>query len=430
MFKARATFQPGVAQVQRLQREEADLVGFILGQEFFFAFDLKAAREELRAERAVPSAALGLHEFQPAFHRLVVEGRADLTRILDFLMLIIGITCAQADAVEEAAIDGDFAAQVDAVLLHAQPHLLRLAIGGECIAHRHTVEIVGMRERHAQIAAIVDIGRAAGHFPYAPGAVGQLAFEVRKVGNLRVAARRRLRAQRRRQNIVASVEIAGLAVAAVQMDDELVGQRHFDFARARALIGGAAIGADRVDMYRLIGHAARNAAVDHIDDAADRRRPIEQGGRPAQDFDAIGGQRIDRHGMVDRCVRHVEAADPIGQDAHALALETAQDGARCAGAKGGRRHARLTRQRFADAGAQFAGEFLTGQDAGARQYVPLPPRDQGGDDNVGALVMIAAILIRVGGRRGLGKARDGKAQQRQGAAGAQHRKAGHGGSTL
>ena len=345
-------------------------------------------------------------------------------------MLIIGIARAQADAVEEAAIDRDLAAQVDAILLHAEPHFLRFAIGVERIAYRHAIEIVAMGKGHAQIAAIVDIGRAAGHFPDAPRAVGQLAFEVRKVGNLRVSARRRLRAQRGRQDIAAGVEIAGLAIGAVQMNHELVGQRHFDFARARAFIGGATIGADRVDMDRFVGHAARDAAVDHIDDAADRRRSVEQRRGAAQDFDAIGGQRIDRNGMVDRCVRHVEAADPVGQDAHALALETAQDGARRAGAKGCRRHAGLPRQRFADAGAQFAGQLFPGQHAGARQYVALTARDQRSDDDVGALVMIAAILRRIGRWRALGKAGDGKAQQRESATGAQHRKAGHAGSTL
>lgn len=146
------------------------------------------------------------------------------------------------------------------------------------------------------------------------------------------------------------------------MDNELVANGRFDLARSGAFMGGAAIGGDAVDVDRFVRHAAGNAAVDHIDYAANGRGAVGQGGGSAQHLYAIGGEGVDRHGVIDRGVRDVEAAYAVGEDAHAFALEAAQHGARCIGAEGGRGYARLAGERVADRRTQRPGQLFAGHD--------------------------------------------------------------------
>ena len=100
--------------------------------------------------------------------------------------------------------------------------------------------------------------------------------------------------------------------------------------------------------------------------------------------------------MVDAGVTDVDRADTVGQHADTVALETAQDGARGAGAERGRGYAGLAGERFTDRRAQFAGQLLARQDGGALQHVTLALRYGGGHDDVLAL------------RRGFGGAGLGK----------------------
>src|SRR3546814_17789844 len=83
--------------------------------------------------------------------------------------------------------------------------------------------------------------------------------------------------------MAASLHVAGLAVTAIEMDNDLVVERRFHRAGDGAFIGGTTIGGDTIYVYGLIGHAARNPAVNHIHHAANRRRTIEQGGGATQD---------------------------------------------------------------------------------------------------------------------------------------------------
>src|SRR3546814_3953794 len=77
MLIASAQFHPRGAKVEGLQREETQLLRLVARQELLLPHDVEIAGEELRADCAVPSAALGLHQFQPRFDGLVIEGRAD-----------------------------------------------------------------------------------------------------------------------------------------------------------------------------------------------------------------------------------------------------------------------------------------------------------------------------------------------------------------
>ena len=178
-------------------------------------------------------------------------------------------------------------------------------------------------------------------------------------------------------------------------------------------------------MDRFVRHPAGDAGVDHVDDAADRRRAEEEGGGAAQHLDPVGGQRIDRHRMVGAGAGGVEAADAVGEQAHALALEAAQHRARGIGAEGGGRNARQMLQRLADRGAQIAGQVVAADHRGAGENVAAGAREAGDDDLVA--FRRVEILGRDGGlrvrapaaRRGLGVCGEsgggeGDARQEQG----------------
>ena len=69
----------------------------------------------------------------------------------------------------------------------------------------------------------------------------------------------------------------------------------------------------------------RDAVVGRLHHAADRLRTEAQGGRPADDLDLVGGERIDRHEMVLAQVGRAIGADAVFLDAHAIDVEAAND---------------------------------------------------------------------------------------------------------
>ena len=75
-------------------------------------------------------------------------------------------------------------------------------------------------------------------------------------------------------------------------------------------LAARAVAGERVDADGILGPAARNARVDDVDDAADRRGAEQQSGRAAQHLDPLGGERVDRDGMVGAGRRQVELPMP------------------------------------------------------------------------------------------------------------------------
>ncbi len=227
---------------------------------------------------------------------------------------------AQADAVEEWAVHGDLTAKIGAGLLHGKRHILMgmpvimvmiLLIAmvmvmvmrfGHVDTRWYAVAVFAVRDREAQIASVADIGDAACDLPGFCRCIGQLAAQSAVFPDFLIIGLGSDRAQRSCEDIASRPQIAGLGVAAIGMCDEASADRHLDLASDGALIGCAAIGGDGVHMHRLIGHAAGDAAVDHIDDAADCGGAVEQGGGTAQDLDPISGQRVYRDRVVDRGV--------------------------------------------------------------------------------------------------------------------------------
>jgi hypothetical protein len=203
--------------------------------------------------------------------------------------------------------------------------------------------------------------------------------------------------------MAADLQIVGPRIIAVDMEDEVAADRHVRRGVGRTFVGGGAVGEDAIDMDRFVRHPARDAGVDHIDDAADRRRAEEEGGGAAQHLDPVGGQRIDRHRMVGAGAGGVEAADPVGEQAHALALEAAKHRARGIGAEGRGRNARQMLQRLADRGAQIPCEIIVAHHRGSGKNVAAGAR-KARDDDLVAFRRVEILGRRVGlrlGRRGL-----------------------------
>src|SRR3546814_11139700 len=94
------------------------------------------------------------------------------------------------------------------------------------------------------------------------GAVGELAFEVSQSSNSGIAAPGRLSPERWRQDMAASLHVAGLAVTAIELDNALVVERRFHRAGDGAFIGGTTLCGDTIYVSGPIGPAARNPRYD------------------------------------------------------------------------------------------------------------------------------------------------------------------------
>src|SRR3546814_17123601 len=92
-----------------------------------------------------------------------------------------------------------------------------------------------------------------------------MAFRLFLGGDLQL-----LGAKLGRENEAAHLQIVGVAIAAVEMGDEAVGERHVDGGADAALVCRRAVGGDALDMDRLVRHAAGYAPVHDVDRAADR----------------------------------------------------------------------------------------------------------------------------------------------------------------
>ena len=145
----------------------------------------------------------------------------------------------------------------------------------------------------------------------------------------------------------------------------------------------------RVDVHRLARHAPRDALVDHVDRAADRRAAVEQHRRPAQHLDPVGGQRVDRHRVVGRDVRGVDRADPVDQHAHPVAR-------RSRAAPGARRRARscvaetpgILREHLADLAVEIALQLGAFHHRGPGEHVEPLEAARGDVDRAVEVVVV------------------------------------------
>ena len=105
--------------------------------------------------------------------------------------------------------------------------------------------------------------------------------------------------------------------------------------------------------------------------------------------------------MVGAGVGDVERADAVGQDADALALQSAQHGARGVGAERRGRNAGGAIERLADGRADRLRQFLPLQDRHARDDVGTVAVERGGHDDLRRRLGVSVTLIVSGGCGGL-----------------------------
>ncbi|MNH29932.1 hypothetical protein D3C79_901900 [compost metagenome] len=92
-----------------------------------------------------------------------------------------------------------------------------------------------------------------------------------------------------------------------------------------------------------------DAVVERIDHPAYRIAAIQQGGGAADDFDALHGHRVERHGVVVGQRRRIQGADAVAQNANAVAVQAADHRAAGAWAEPGRGDTGLFVQGFTEA---------------------------------------------------------------------------------
>ena len=170
---------------------------------------------------------------------------------------------------------------------------------------------------------------------------------------------------------------------------------HIDRAAEFAQIAGGVGAGDKIDMHRLVRNPARDPLVDHVHRAADRLAAEQQHGRSAQYLDALGGQRVDRDGVIVGCVGGIDCADAVDQHLDAFAREAPQDRARGARREARCRNAGQAGEHFAQLAIHIALQFVCLDDAGARQEVEFAQALRADDDL--ALIVDPAV-VQVFGR--------------------------------
>ena len=378
MFIARAAFQPHRPQIEFLQREQAELAGFVGRDIGFCAGSAEIAAEILDAGGALPAILVGLHQFQAGFPALVEEAGADFTGVFQLVVAIIGPAAAHANFLEGAR-QRHRAAHVHAGLAHVQADIFLAATARRAVGN--AITIFQMAHGESKIGAVLaDPAKAAADIPRPSGGVIDAAARLRRPGDV-AAGFGGFPAQIVAEHKAAGAIIVGFKETAINVGNKAGAQRHIHgrgdiaFARRR---GNA--GAD-IDMGAAFRHFTRDAQIAHVHNTADGARTEQQRRRAAHDLDAIGQQRIGRNGMIDRGVGDIEAADAIGEHAHAFGIKAAQDGPRGVWTEEGGRHAGLARQGFADGGTQLQLQRIALQhgDGGGHQLA-IPGIGRADDD--------------------------------------------------
>ena len=191
MFVAGARLGLERAEVELLEREQADLVGLVLGQEGFVADHVEVAVEELRAGRALPARRAWPGRVRAAPPCPYCRRRCRSRRPLQLEMAIVGIAGAHADLVDQAAAGIDFGAQRRSgsgrCRAAAPPVLGRVRVA---IADRHAVEAVIMAVGDAEIAGVGDEAAPAPAVQVLAARIGQGALASRHWRRSRSALRR------------------------------------------------------------------------------------------------------------------------------------------------------------------------------------------------------------------------------------------------
>ncbi len=304
---------------------------------------------------------------------------------------VVGVAELGVNAADDAA-RAPFAFDGIAVGLHADGHVV--------FGHRAVVAAVGAgrgadpalveEQRAAHGAAVRLVGRVA-DLARQRGTAGLGAFQFDGHRDVLGVAVERIDVQRQ------------AAVAALEDHAAVL----FLVAGRKAQVGTAAEAVDRL---------GRNAVVDDVDHAAHRAAAILQRRRPAQHFDAVGHQRIDRHRVVVAQRRSIGRAAAVLQDADAVAVQAANDRPAGVGAEVAAAHAGQVVERFAERRFGAHQELVARERGGGRNQVGRAQRIAG-DGNLRQRGRGRFGGLRLGSRLGLrlGHGREGS-QRKNGSA--------------
>ncbi len=123
----------------------------------------------------------------------------------------------------------------------------------------------------------------------------------------------------------------------------------------------------------------RDAVVEGVDHAADGVTAIQQGGRAADDFDAIDRHRVQGHGVVVGQRRGIQGADAVAQNADAVAVQAANDRSAGARAEPGRGDTGLLVQGFTEAAVLLLQQVVAFEHGAGSRQLAVAQR-VGGDD--------------------------------------------------
>ena len=112
-------------------------------------------------------------------------------------------------------------------------------------------------------------------------------------------------------------------------------QHKFVVARLHHRTRAALVGCAACTHFGFTHHAAFgvkrtlacNAVVDDIHHTTNGTAAVQQSGGATQDFNALGGEGVNRHSMVIAQARHVHVGPAVLQNANAVTVHAANDGA-------------------------------------------------------------------------------------------------------
>ena len=208
-------------------------------------------------------------------------------------------------------------------------------------------------------------------------------------------------AQFGRHGEAGDLEVVGLAPRTVGVEDEAaVAQTRIERAAEFTQVSGGIRTGQDIHVDRFARQTQRNSLVDDIDRAADRLAAEQQHGGAAQNLDALGGESIDRNGVVIRGIRRVDRTDAVDQHLDAFAREPAQDRARGAGREAACRDAGLAVEDFADLAIEIALQFLALDHVGPCEQIEVADPLRTDDDPP---LIVDAAIVKIVGQRGVGR---------------------------
>jgi hypothetical protein len=155
---ARAGLEPPRPCDQGLQCEQAGLFLAAVREELLLAANLAIPVEVLDAARPAPARSFSLLQLDAALAALAEEARSDCARVLDFVVVVVGIAAARAQLAEEAG-NRDFRASVIARLLQVDRRRFSFDSRIERVADRHLIFGEVARHRYADVETFgADVG--------------------------------------------------------------------------------------------------------------------------------------------------------------------------------------------------------------------------------------------------------------------------------